>query len=506
MIQSITLKFNLINAACILLLLTLFGFYNYFDNRGALLSQLELQYQASLKRVARSLPATIWNYEEELLEEIVRSELTASFVKGMYVYDDKSLLLGVQKNSSGNAQVKQKQPAWENVKKQTLVFEEDGEKNTVGRVELLVDDSQVSDLLTHNLITSFVQTMLLITVLVVSAYVLLKVIVLGPIVQIRDALKDIASGDGDLTQRLNISRRDEIGDLSANFDAFIGKIHSIVSEVTSTVNHMDSALSGISAAAENTHKGANQQKQETEQAATAMNQMSATAAEMAKSSLSAAGAANQANEDSAAASTILASAIKSISNLTEKIESGSTVVNEVEKDVNEITSVLAVIRGIAEQTNLLALNAAIESARAGEQGRGFAVVADEVRALAGKTQDCTDEIQSMIVRLEESANHAVTVMSSSREQGAETMGLANDANESLQHILGSIDTINDMNMHIASAAEEQTAVTDEINRNLDSIFNVATETLDSAQGNQEASHRVGELGMEIKQKMGAFKV
>jgi len=503
--QSINVKFNIINSLVVLVLLIIFGWYNYSANKTVLMGQQSQQIQSSISRLTQNLPGTVWNYELDQLHELVLSELDSTAVHGIFVYDQKGLMLGKSKGLDGTLQDEQ-EPEWENKVEQALVYLDENEKNDVGRIVLLVDDRKLPEILNSALLAQVIQVIIMVLTLSVAGFLLLKNIVLDPVVQIRDALKDIATGEGDLTRRLEVKRNDEIGALSINFNDFIEKIQTLVKGVASSASALVETTRSVRDMASKTSQGANGQHQETELVATAMNEMSATAEEVSHSATEAADAAESANKDSHNMTTTLTEATQAIDVLVGKIDSGSNAMTQVENDVQAITTVLGVIRGIAEQTNLLALNAAIEAARAGEQGRGFAVVADEVRNLAGKTQSCTEEIQGMITQLQQGTEHAVTAMSESKFQGGLTVELANTVSESLNHIVNSITTINNMNAQIACAAEEQTTVAHEINKGLDKIANVATDTAGLAGNSDQLTTKLMALGDEMHQQMGQFKV
>ena len=229
------------------------------------------------------------------------------------------------------------------------------------------------------------------------------------------------------------------------------------------------------------------QRSETDQVATAINEMSAAASEVAMSAQRAAEAARETDQQGQLAKQVVDQSIRQIHELVGELRGSGESLEGLQQDVKGIVGVLDVIRAIAEQTNLLALNAAIEAARAGEAGRGFAVVADEVRALASRTQQSTGEIQGMIDRLQSATTHTVSTMLRAGEKGESTQQQANQAGESLDAIAALIGTINSMNAQIASAAEEQTAVAEEINRSVhhiaDAVDGVAS---DASQGAQTA--------------------
>ena len=504
--HSINVKFSLMTSITVIILLMGFGAYNYFETSRSLNASLEKQVNSVLGRLKISLPTTIWNYEAEQMASIVASEVSNDVVHAIYVFDTKGMVSGQVKSSSGVDTVTKLPDDLGRMKEASLQYDKDGAPTTVGRVVLSVDSSSIDELLMRSLTRLVVQTVIMVVILVALISVLMKGIVIRPIEMINEALKDIAAGEGDLTQRLSARRKDELGRLALQFNLFVEKIQDLVQKVQDSVQELNSANQETNAIASETSAAVDQQRHETDQVAAAMHEFDATAHDVAKNAVEGATAAERAKTTGSQAQKVVQEAIRSINKLAQDIDSSSAVISDLEKEVANITSVLDVIRGIAEQTNLLALNAAIEAARAGEQGRGFAVVADEVRTLASKTQASTEEIQEMISRLQNGTSKAVSVMHNSKTSGDATVELARDANDALNGIANAIDVINDMNTQIASAAEEQTAVTEEINRSLTRISELADKTSSQSSASKAASDRLTLLGQTLQALVGKFKV
>ncbi|OZG72511.1 chemotaxis protein [Hahella sp. CCB-MM4] len=357
---------------------------------------------------------------------------------------------------------------------------------------------------------SFRNSALIFTIVGVAIVIGLMTLLLNslmkPVVKLADTMQDIAQGEGDLTQRLDVHGNDEFAKLASGFNGFASKVQELVADIKNSVQSMAGSVNEMNQFASDTSDAVAMQRQETEMVATAVNEMSAAAREIAQNAQQAAEAAQKADEESVNVQTVVDDAIKSIAKLSEQIGEASEVINALEGDVNSIVSVLSVIRGIAEQTNLLALNAAIEAARAGEAGRGFAVVADEVRALASKTQESTEEIQAMISRLQDGSNRAVSSMEQSRANGESAVGKAQSAGESLTVITNSIGTISSMNTQIASASEEQTAVTEDISRSITSIADASEQTARGTEQTAQTSHELSNLGEHLREQVARFKV
>ena len=311
---------------------------------------------------------------------------------------------------------------------------------------------------------------------------------------------------GDLTIRMEHRSHDEMSRIVDSFNNMISGFSNLVGQVLNSTAQVAAAAEELSAVTEETNQGISRQQSETEQVATAINEMSATVQEVAKNASSTADATTHASEESSNGQTVVSETVSAINSLAGEVESATGVIQQLEKNSEEIGSVLDVIRGIAEQTNLLALNAAIEAARAGEQGRGFAVVADEVRTLASRTQASTQEIQGMIERLQTGSQEAVKVMVSGGEKAGQTVELAAKAGESLDAIASAVQTISDMSTQIAGAAEEQASVADEINKNIITISEISDQTSAGSQQTASSSGELAKLAQELQMVVTKFKV
>ncbi|TDE24433.1 methyl-accepting chemotaxis protein [Vibrio owensii] len=334
---------------------------------------------------------------------------------------------------------------------------------------------------------------------------LLKTVV-KPINDIKEAMVQIASGEGDLSQRISINSQDEIGQLAGGFNQFVIKIQATVSQVVESLNTLRQEMNNLNALTSTIADSTVGQQRDSEAVAAAVHEMQVTSRNVSDSATEAALASQTANEELSNTNVILEQTVAAIRDLAGEIESASQVINTLDNDVSNIASVLDVIRGIAEQTNLLALNAAIEAARAGEQGRGFAVVADEVRSLASRTQKSTGEIQSMIEKLQAGAAQAVEVMQGSKTSSEDTIQSAGLATESLAEILNAIARMNEMNTHIATAAGQQSSVSDEVNSNVQGIADSSTSIVDVVSQAQQSLSMLSEQTQQLDKQVSQFRV
>ena len=327
-----------------------------------------------------------------------------------------------------------------------------------------------------------------------------------PINSVAAMLKDIASGDGDLTQRLAYAKKDELGELVNWFNRFLDKLQPTIAQIKQSITEARGTADQSSAIARQTSEGMQVQFREIDQVATASNEMSATAHDVANSASNAASAARGADQSAREGMSIIEQSTRDITTLADEVSRAVGEVEALAVNSEQIGSVLEVIRSIAEQTNLLALNAAIEAARAGESGRGFAVVADEVRNLAKRTQDSVEEIRLVIERIQSGTRGVVATMHSSQHQAQSNAGQIHQAVQALGKISDAVTVISDMNLQIASAAEQQSAVAEEVNRNVSAIRTV-TETL-TGQATESAaiSSQLNALASQQMKLMDQFRV
>ncbi len=368
------------------------------------------------------------------------------------------------------------------------------------KLQAVLDDAQQTGLMTT------------LTVAVIAGLIGLVLIwltasgVTRPINSVAEMLKNIASGEGDLTQRLNYTKKDELGELVNWFNRFLDKLQPTIAQIKQSITEARGTADQSSEIARQTSEGMQVQFREIDQVATASNEMSATAHDVANSASNAANAAKGADQSAKDGMSIIERSTRDINQLADEVSKAVTEVEELAVNSEQIGSVLEVIRSIAEQTNLLALNAAIEAARAGESGRGFAVVADEVRNLAKRTQDSVEEIRVVIERIQTGTRGVVATMHSSQTQAHNNAGQIRQAVDALGKISDAVTVISDMNLQIASAAEQQSAVAEEVNRNVSAIRTVTETLTEQATESAAISSQLNALASQQMKLMDQFRV
>jgi methyl-accepting chemotaxis protein len=322
---------------------------------------------------------------------------------------------------------------------------------------------------------------------------------------IKGVRKAIVTASGDLTSEIVVDSTDEIGELLEAMNGMRGKLLDMVASMADITAQLSTASEEMSTVTRQTSDALRDQRSETEMVATAIHEMSATAKDVAANIAHTATAASEANEQTVGGSRVVNQSIEQINQLAKQIDTSSQAITEVEQYSDAISSVLDVIKGVAEQTNLLALNAAIEAARAGEQGRGFAVVADEVRTLAGRTQQSTEEINDTIEKLQAGSHQAVHAMEQSRKEMQSAVEYATQTGEALDAIAGAVSKIDEMSTQIASASEEQGAVSEEINKNITRINDMSSQTAAGAEDTATASGDLSRMASELQGLVAQFK-
>ena len=370
----------------------------------------------------------------------------------------------------------------------------------------LSEATSESAVLVKNINTTAISTAIIAIAICSLIAFTLSSLLMKPLHNIIQLVKDLADGDGDLCTRLDNHSRDETGELARLINQFIEKIQRLVSSIGQEAKNLQSISKTMESISSQNANGAQQQLSASQQVNQSIGEMSLAAVEAAESASNAEQAASQAMKASDDGAHLMSSTKNAIGTVATTVEDAVSTIKELENTSETIGSVVGVINGIAEQTNLLALNAAIEAARAGEQGRGFAVVADEVRALASRTQESTLEINSIIEKLQQNANTAVSVMHSGHTAVNTCVQEADKAQQALLNIQTQIADINEMNLRIAASAEEQSAVSDHVKDNVSEITSISNENSEGASIAIDKAKEMSESIKALNQSMGQFKI
>jgi len=327
-----------------------------------------------------------------------------------------------------------------------------------------------------------------------------------PILALKATIFDLAQGDADLTRRLDVHSRDDLGQIAESVNAFVTNLQRMMLEISKSTEDISMGVEQLKAQTEHNNSVLIEHASETDQVVVAVTEMSSTADSVAQNAAQSATFTQQSADEAHQSKVVVEGAVHEVADLVNEVEAMALSIQTMNEDTHKISSVLSVIGEIADQTNLLALNAAIEAARAGEQGRGFAVVADEVRTLAARTQQSTSEINEMLTRLRNGADTVVKAMDATKLSCQQTADTTASVNNNLDSMTNSVMQINDLGIQIATAAEEQSSVTEEINRNMTMIQNIVSQLTQNGEKTMDSTHTLASSNEQLVTIVGQFKL
>ncbi|KKL52827.1 hypothetical protein LCGC14_2281580, partial [marine sediment metagenome] len=372
-------------------------------------------------------------------------------------------------------------------------------------VGILVPRSMIDEPVNDAVMTT--TTSVVIILLIIMAMILWATQMISqPIISLTHIMRDIASGDGDLTQKITIDSKDEVGQLAHHMNTFIDKLRAMMLDTAKQAKQLTNAAAQLNLVSQKTNDEIQQEKQQVDSVSAAVTEMATTVMEISRNAQHTNNAAEEVQHISVDGAKRSQNAQSVMTALADHIGEASKVVAGLEQESGNIGAVVDVINSIAEQTNLLALNAAIEAARAGEQGRGFAVVADEVRSLASRTQESTDDIRNMISRLQQIAQQASTMMQQGQQRAQSSVTQTQEVLDALQNIADAVTKVQDQSHHIATSTEQQTVVAEDINNSLAAINNLVNNTADHALELADEARELNDLAASLNKTVNQFKL
>ena len=476
-------------------------FYSAGQLKGVLLADIELDLLADLVQKAPFPGAFMGIYDDTSLTIASNGEVDVPGETKLYDFDSLRPLTDILlSQSSGKADY-----SLNGVEKvaffKTINIDENSGWHLMVGVDKSVAYAGVDAALEESLYTS--------ALLLIGSFVLFFIIfniTYRPILALKSTVVDLSKGNGDLTRRLDVNTNDDLGEIAQAVNTFIGNLQAMMLDVSTSSKQISNNIEQLTNQTLSNDQVLSSHAMETTQVVAAINEMNSTAESVAQSASQTAGFTQSTNDEAAQSKLVVANSVTSVADLITEVETMAASIQSMNQDSQKISSVLTVIGEIADQTNLLALNAAIEAARAGEQGRGFAVVADEVRALAARTQHSTSEINNMLADLNEGTKTVVKAMDETKSRCEQTAEATKNVNVSLDVMVSSITHINDLGLEIATAAEEQSAVTDEVSRNMTTIQSMVNELTNNSNQTMESTENLTQSNKQLSALVEQFKL
>ncbi|MFC4159428.1 methyl-accepting chemotaxis protein [Chitinimonas lacunae] len=505
--HSIQGRLNLLFVVIVTTVLALLGAYNGAVTRDRLEKGLAEQQRALAGRLQLSLPEAIWNFNEGQIGKILEAEMGESIVHGILLEMDGKFLGGRKRGSDGKPTPAAKDDQLSGTPfKVDLMFDDSGTMKKVATAHVYVSRDEVEEAVRDNWIALLIQIVVLDVVLLVALSLSLSAVVLKPLSRLNHALHAIASGDADLTRRLEVQGKNEFAEVSRSFNLFVARLQGVMQQVAETAIQLAAAAEQTTRITEQANVGIQAQQQQTDEVVSVVSELGHQIHEISNSTAKASEAAAYADEEAKRGHSVVADAIQTISEATSEVQNAAEVIEQLSRNSKKIGTVLLVINDIAKQTNLLALNAAIEAARAGEAGRGFAVVADEVRTLANRTHESTTEIQEVISELQQGTEDAVMAMKNSRGKADLGLKRAHEAGSAIERLADSARQIAQLDDEIALASARQDKMVDEMTGNIRQIRNIVGEAASGAQQTAIASEEVARLATRLQIAVEQFKI
>ncbi|ASP40648.1 hypothetical protein CHH28_19130 [Bacterioplanes sanyensis] len=491
------------------LLLAAFGYYSYQQAEANLMAEFERQIAASAKRTQLSLPGPIWNFNEQMTQSVIQSELAYEGIIAIEVINtdgERTLLFTLSDNPEEPITALEEPPALDDVREFALQYEDYGEMNDVGIANYYVDAAFIQPQLTRLMWRQVALVVVLDLVIGAMLLILMGRTLMGPLQRITTAVDAVASGDGDLTRRLPTPRAVELQPLSLGINTFIESVQDIVQQTTHDAKALEAQAGSARQQAADT-SGYSQQQQtlltNMRSASEHLRESIVAIDQQAQSALDKISTTEHAADQGVQ---MIAQLVRRVDELVEQIAAVSNSANQLIAEGQQISDILGVIRSIAEQTNLLALNAAIEAARAGEAGRGFAVVADEVRNLSARTEQSTDEIDQHIGTMRQVSSQLEAGLHNLSDATQSTVSLCDDANTSIAAISTASSDTAECNRQISHTTQEQTSAVSDMSTTIEEVSDSASSMHQLAVDSSDNAEQVSQLAASVLRQLQRFKV
>ncbi len=490
--QSITQKMLLALVGSTVLVLMLVSGFSYYSQKSNEQAYWDEKRTVINNQLTVIFQEPVFAYDKPLIKSILDAVLKDSAVATLKVLDhrDKVLAQGTTLNKKADEQITL-----------PLLWTD---KSKIGSVQIGLSHQIVDSRLNSAMIEKLIALFITIILLSIVAVFFLRKIIIQPLSNLSSVLGDIAQGGGDLTQRIPVESNDELGQLATNFNNFINTVQSIVSALAQANQELSHVAERVRSVSDSTNEDSKEQSLQTKDALEHLTQLQEATVHIAQNAEQTSLNTNNVHQLSMDSIAQMETNIEKVDLLFQELDSTADIVSKLRIESQNITKVLDVIKGIAEQTNLLALNAAIEAARAGESGRGFSVVADEVRALASKTHDSTNEIETIIGSLQQQAQASFDATHRSKDLVSETIKTTRSANDSLNEINEKIDEINNMNTLIASGSEEQTQVTNSVQQGMKQVDDGAERLAQEASSLHSATNELSQVQAKLVEQIDRF--
>ncbi len=505
---TISGRLALMFVVIVTLVLSASGGISYYQAVKDKNQQVESALSSVAARLQISLPTIMWNLDQDLLIKTLTSEANSDLMHFLVANDESGKVMGgAVRAADGRILAASAMPESAGpVRKIEIHYDNAGKPARVGTVTVAVSTATLDATLQKNLYWLIGQIVALDIIIIVALSAGIAAVVVRPLENIKNALKDIAEGEANLTKRLTEIKGNEFGEVAHWFNVFIARLQEVFRRISENSVQLGRAAEDTSNISERANSGVLQQKELTDAMAESVRRVTQNVAEVSKNAEIGSDASAAADTEAQKSRQVIDESIHSIQGLATQINAAAGVVQQLADDTNRIDGILSVIADIADQTNLLALNAAIEAARAGEQGRGFAVVADEVRKLAERTTHSTHEIREMVVRIKEGSRRAVEAMDAGKSSSDIGVNYANQAQSAIEGIMASITRISQMNAHISKAASEQDSAVSAIADNINDVVGNAKQTAEVSRQTSQASEGLESLAEQLHQLVVQFKV